>query len=72
MAFVKLFSTRPEEINTEEPRVLSWLETEIGIFTLPPRVKEIIQVNGPYATILPPLEKGKPERVMYTASVVYK
>jgi len=70
MPLTKLFKTGPEDINNERPLDLSLLETEMNIFMLDPDI-EVKQVNGIYISHLPPEREGLPERVYFTANVVY-
>jgi hypothetical protein len=70
MPVVKLFRSNPERIDKENPTALSLLQVEMDTFMLGLDV-EVRQVNGPFVSYLPPEREGSPERVIYTANVVY-
>jgi hypothetical protein len=67
---IKLFKKGPVPLTRGEDLNLSQLESEMNIFMLPIGM-EIVQVNGPYASYLPSERKDGPERVIYTANIVY-
>lgn len=70
MSLVELFKKGPEDIDKKEPKALSLLETDMSMFMLQLDI-EVQQVNGPYVSYLPPEKEGLPERVFYTANIVY-
>jgi hypothetical protein len=72
MTLVKLFYTGPALEGRDAETDLGILETQMGAFLTSPDI-EVIQVNGPYASHLPP-QKEIPQRgrVSFTANIVYR
>ncbi len=68
MSLVKLFKSGVEHLDNENSIALSMLETNMSIFALE---NEVLAVNGPYFNYLPPLREGLPERIYYTANIIY-
>ena len=48
----------------------SVLKSTINTFLLNSNI-EVLSVNGPYANFFPPINENGPERVCYTANIVY-
>ena len=68
---VKLFDIGPILVGKDSQNALSLLETQMNNFMIG-RDIQVREVNGPHATYFPPPMKELPERVYYTASVVYE
>ncbi|MFH1289976.1 MAG: hypothetical protein ABIH92_01060 [Nanoarchaeota archaeon] len=71
MPLVRIFETGPVITGRDSENALRLLETGMNAFMVDPEI-EVRQVNGPYATHLPPREElpGK-ERIHFTASILY-
>lgn len=71
MPLLKLFDTEPVIQGDDSRNALQLLEISMNAFMTDPDI-ETEQVNGPYATYLPPTkELPNKERVRYTASLLY-